>query len=188
MSAGISSASLPCRNRVPLVIFRAAILVTHLCRADEDVTSVRACGAAACFVSAIIPDIEVGAEPIPIVTLGAFHSLAVMNAGADLQGEVHLRFPWALADGGFPTSARASFSFVGFAPALRRMWDAGLSPGLLPRLPWSLGTTPLVGVVQICGVVERPLVVRQELCCLYGMREKPCGIVDVVPPPSSSDV
>ena len=73
MSAGISSASLPRGNRVPLVIFRTVIPVTHLCRADEDVTSVRACGAAACFVSAIIPDVEVGAEPFPMFTLGTFN-------------------------------------------------------------------------------------------------------------------
>ena len=166
--AGIFSASLPRGNCAPFVIFRAVIPVAHLCWADEDVTSVRTCSAAACFVSAIIPDVEVGAEPLPIFTFGAFHSLAVMSAGADLQGEVNLRFPWALA-GGFSTSACASFSFVGFAPALWRVWDAGLSPGLLPGFPWNLGTTPLVGVVQICGVVERPLVVRQGLCCLYGM-------------------
>ena len=84
MSAGISSASLPRGNRVPLVAFRTVIPVTHLCRADEDVTSVRACGAAACLVSAMIPDVEVGAEPLPIFALGAFHSLAVVGASADL--------------------------------------------------------------------------------------------------------
>ena len=127
MSAWMSSASLPRGNRVPLVVLRTVIPVTHLCRADENVASVRACGAAACFVSAIIPDVEVGAEPLPIFTLGAFHSLAVMSAGADLQGEVHLRFPWALADGGFPTSARASLSFVvGFALGETR-WDVHVS-------------------------------------------------------------
>ena len=97
-----TSASLPRWDCVPCVVFCTVVPVAHLCWADENVASVCPCGAAACVVPAIVLDVEVGAEPLPVLTLGVFYPLAVVNASADFRGEVDLWYSCPLALGGFP--------------------------------------------------------------------------------------
>ena len=92
MLIGGISASLPRGDCVPNVVFCTVGPVAHLCTADENVASVCPCGAAACVVPAVVLDVELGAEPLPVFTLGVLHPLAIVSASADLQGEVDLWF------------------------------------------------------------------------------------------------
>ena len=74
------------------MVFCTVVPVAHFCWADENVASVRPCGAAACAVPAVVLEVEVAAEPFPVLTSGVLHPFVIVSAGADLQGEVDLLF------------------------------------------------------------------------------------------------